>query len=92
MSRLQWRLVFVAFGLGAFVPLLWGILAFVYFTAPEGAFSQAFWKAVYLTCPFWCIEGYKSYFLTPFLNGLTYAAIAATILCVFKIVHKSEAR
>jgi hypothetical protein len=92
MSKSQWRLIVAAFVLGAFVPLMWGILGFVYFNVPEGAFSRAFWQAVYLTCPSWRIDGYKSYLLTPLLNGLMYAAIAATLILGFNWVRSSRSR
>src|SRR5580658_8231674 len=90
MSKSQWRLTVAAFVLGAFVPLMWGILGFVYFNVPEGVFSRAFWQAVYLTCPSWRIDGYKSYLLTPLLNGLMYAAIAAILILGFNLVRSSR--
>jgi len=92
MSKSQWRLTVAAFVLGAFVPLMWGILGFVYFNVPEGVFSRAFWQAVYLTCPSWRIDGYKSYLLTPLLNGLMYAAIAAALISGFNLVRRLRTR
>jgi hypothetical protein len=92
MSRSQWRLIVAAFVLGAFVPLMWGILGFVYFSVPEGAFSRAFWRAVYLTCPSWRINGYKSYLLTPLLNGLMYVAIAVALISGFSLVRRLRSR
>jgi hypothetical protein len=92
MSKSQWRLIVLAFALGACVPLMWGILGFVYFNVPEGAFSRVFWQAVYLTCPSWRIDGYKSYLLTPLLNGLMYAAIAAAVISGFNVVRRLRSR
>jgi hypothetical protein len=80
MSKSQWRWVLTAFALGAFVPIFWGIMGFVLFNVPEGAFSRAFWQAVYVTCPSRRIEGTLSYLLTPLLNGLMYAAITAAAM------------
>jgi hypothetical protein len=92
ISKSQRRLIVAAFALGAFVPLMWGILGFVYFNVPEGAFSRAFWQAVYLTCPAWRIDGYKSYLLTPLLNGLMYAAIVIALISGFNLVRRSRGR
>jgi hypothetical protein len=92
ISKSQLRLIAAAFALGALVPLMWGILGFVYFNVPEGAFSRAFWRAVYLTCPFWRIDGYKSYLLTPLLNGLMYAAIAAALISGFNLARRTRSR
>jgi hypothetical protein len=64
----------------------------VYFNVPEGAFSRAFWQAVYVTCPSWRIDGYISYLLTPLLNGLMYAAIAAALISGFNLVRRLRSR
>jgi len=78
LSRVQ-QVGIVGFFVGAFVPLFWGVLAFIFFNAPEGWFSRAFWNAVYFTCPFWTMEGEKALVLMPLLNGFVYAAIAVFI-------------
>jgi hypothetical protein len=67
------------FAVGALVPLFWGILGMLFFNAPEGWFSRAFWRAVYVTCPFWIIGGEKALVLMPLFNGLMYAALALLI-------------
>jgi hypothetical protein len=58
-----------AFVVGAFIPLFWGVMVFLLFSVPEGWFSRFFWHAVYITCPFWVIEGEKALVLMPMLNG-----------------------
>ncbi len=66
----------VGFIVGALVPLLWGVLSFLLFNLREGWLSRVYWGAVYITCPFWFIEGQKAMFLMPILNGFMYALLA----------------
>ena len=75
--------------LGAVMPLIWGLLGFLWFNLPEGPQSRAFWKAVYLTCPSWSIDGY---FLTPLLNALMYTAIAAALILGFNLARNVLSR
>ncbi len=60
----------------------------VLFNVPEGALSVLFWKAAYLTCPFWVIEGSKSLFLMPLLNGLLYACLAVLVMSVPRLMRR----
>jgi hypothetical protein len=69
----------IGFVVGALIPLFWGIVAFVLFNLPEGPASRLFWKAVYVTCPFWIIEGKKALILMPILNGIIYGLLFAAI-------------
>lgn len=69
----------IGFVIGASVPLFWGVLGFLLFDIPEGSLSRLFWGAVYLTCPFWVIEGNKALVLMPVLNGTMYCAIVAML-------------
>lgn len=69
----------IGFVAGALVPLFWGVLGFLLFNVPEGSLSRLFWGAVYVTCPFWAIEGNKALILMPVLNGSMYCAIAAML-------------
>jgi hypothetical protein len=77
------RTLIIGFLVGAFVPLFWGILGFLLFNFREGLGSRIFWDAVYLTCPFWAIEGNKALVLMPLLNGLTYALLLLVIVRLF---------
>lgn len=79
MTALKIKVIF-GFAVGALVPLFWGMLGFLLFNMPEGELSNAFWRAVYITCPFWAINGNKALILMPLLNGLMYAAIIALLL------------
>ncbi len=73
------RTVIIGFLIGACIPLFWGIMGLILFNVPEGLGSQIFWSAVYITCPFWVIEGNKALFLMPLLNGIMYALLFASI-------------
>ena len=82
------RIVLISFGIGALTPLFWGVAAMVLFNGPEGALSMLFWRSVYLTCPFWVIEGYKSLFLMPVLNGSLYACLAVLVMSVLRLIRR----
>jgi hypothetical protein len=58
------------------MPLFWGILGFIFFTAHESIWTDLFWDAVHITCPFWNIQGVPGLILTPLLNAIIYAFIA----------------
>jgi hypothetical protein len=77
------RTSIIGFLVGAMVPLFWGILGFLLFNVREGVGSRIFWDAVYLTCPFWAIDGNKALVLMPLLNGLTYALLLTVIARFF---------
>jgi hypothetical protein len=78
MQKLR-RNLLIGFVAGALVPLFWGILGFLLFNVAEASLSRLFWGAVYLTCPFWVIEGNKALVLMPVLNGIMYCAIVAML-------------
>jgi hypothetical protein len=78
MKNLRTTLI-VGFLIGAFVPLIWGVLSFMLFNLPESWFSRVYWDAVYITCPFWGIDGVKALILMPLLNGALYSVLAAAI-------------
>jgi len=84
--RISLSLGFLA---GALVPLFWGVLAFLTFDFPEGRLSTAFWKAVYITCPFWRIDGYKAYILMPLLSGCMYAVITVIVVGTCMCIRRS---
>jgi hypothetical protein len=91
MSKLKnWptSALLAGFTIGAAIPLFWGILGMLFFNVPEGWFSRAFWRAVYLTCPFWAIEGGKALVLMPLFNGLMYAAFALLIAQAYRSIHR----
>jgi hypothetical protein len=78
------RVLAIGFLAGALVPLFWGVLGFLMFNVREGLGSRIFWDAVYLTCPFWVINGNKALVLMPLLNGLTYALLLLVIARLFR--------
>ncbi len=85
------RVAIAGFAIGASVPLFWGVLGMLLFNVPEGWLSQAFWAAVYLTCPFWVIDGAKALILMPLFNGLTYAALALLMTMAYASLRRSTA-
>jgi hypothetical protein len=77
--------IYVAATIGACVPIVWGIAAFVFFNAPQSIWADTFWDAVYLTCPWWLLpENSASWILTPALNGLTYGFLAWLLVVVLR--------
>jgi uncharacterized membrane protein len=83
------RTVIIGFLIGACIPLFWGILGLILFNVPEGLGSRIFWSAVYITCPFWAIEGNKALFLMPLLNGIMYAFLFASITSIYRRLNRN---
>jgi len=89
MRKLKTPLLF-GFLAGALVPAFWGMLSFLLFNAPENRLSRVYWRAVYITCPFWRINGEKAMILMPLLNGCLYAIITFAVVKVHAFVNTSE--
>jgi hypothetical protein len=71
--------------IGGAVPVVWGIVGFVSFTARESIWAEIFWYTVMVTCPPWELpENGLSWLETPVLNGILYAAIAFGVLAIRK--------
>jgi hypothetical protein len=80
MRRTHIRLICGAAVLGALVPIFWSILGFVNWNA-KGHWADMFWRLVYLTCPSWLLpENGLSWLITPAVNAVMYAAIAAILI------------
>lgn len=77
------------FAIGASVPLFSGVLGMLLFNVREGWLSRAFWRAVYLTCPFWVIDGEKALILMPLFNGLMYAAFALLMMMAYTHIRRA---
>jgi hypothetical protein len=68
---------------GGAVPILWGIVSFIFFNARESIWTDIYWYTVYATCPSWLLPETKlSWLVTPLLNGVFYAGIALSISAV----------
>jgi hypothetical protein len=68
--------IYFAAAVGFCIPILWGMIAFVFFTAPESTRMDLFWYAVYVTCPPWLLpESSASWVLTPVANAILYGLI-----------------
>ena len=93
---IQRRPLIVSGIVGFCIPAFWGIFAFLMFNAPEGIFSTVFWDLVYITCPFWRIDGEKALWLMPPLNALfymgAYAALRFLIVASTESLHDRSAR
>jgi hypothetical protein len=74
---LAWSLI------GFCVPIFWGVMGLVTFTLPQSIWSDIFWYAVYVTCPFWLLPTMPWWIdemLMLVLNALLYGAIAYAVL------------
>jgi hypothetical protein len=61
---------------GFVVPIFWGVLGFIYFTAPQSRSTDLFWTVVHITCPFWDLaSGGVSAILVALLNAGLYGLI-----------------
>ena len=77
--------IYIAAAIGFCVPILWGVAAFAFFTAPQSVSTDTFWYVVYVTCPAWLLpENFASWILTPTLNGLTYGFLSWLVLLLFR--------
>jgi hypothetical protein len=41
--------------MGAFVPIFWGVVSFIFFNAPESHWTDLYWNVVHVTCPAWLL-------------------------------------
>jgi hypothetical protein len=75
--------------LGAFVPLFWGVAAFIEFSAPNSKWTDLFWNLVYITCPPWLLpENDWSMVVTPLANAVLYGFVAFLISVAIRTVSK----
>jgi hypothetical protein len=63
--------------IGFAVPIFWGVLGFAFFTAPQSNWTDLYWAAVHVSCPFWVLP--LPTILIPFLNAGLYGLIAFVI-------------
>ncbi len=67
--------------IGFGVPIGWGIISFVLFSANESTWTTVYWWCVYITCPFWLLPtSTVTTVLMPFLNELMYGSIAFLLI------------
>jgi hypothetical protein len=89
-SKEQWscfamirRFVFRAI-VGFCVPIFWGIVSFIFFTAPESVWTDRYWMLVYITCPPWLLPeitaSWFEWLITPLANAILYGCVAIIIL------------
>jgi hypothetical protein len=77
------------------VPIFWGIMGFLTFTAPQNAWADMFWDTVHRTCPPWLITGptiFANSLATPVLNAALYGGVALGVAFVFDgvavVIHR----
>ncbi|GEM_PF-3572779 len=73
------RFVVVSAVVGLCVPIWWGVLGFLAFTAPQSATADMFWDMIRVTCPPWLIpnSSYAGLIVTPLLLNAALYGIAA---------------
>jgi hypothetical protein len=75
--------------LGAFVPIFWGVVAFIEFNAPNSKWTDLFWNLVYITCPPWLLpENDWSMVVTPLANAVLYGLAAFLISIAIRVISK----
>jgi hypothetical protein len=75
--------------LGCAVPIFWGVMAFIFFTAPQSRWTDLFWYSVYVTCPPWRLpENSWSMWITPIANALLYGLAALLISIGMRALKK----
>ena len=90
ISAIPNKHVYLAAAIGFCVPIFWGVLSFVLFNAPQSRWADAYWDAVYVTCPPWLLpESAASWVLTPVANAIIYGAVA---WCVMFLLRFSASR
>jgi hypothetical protein len=81
------RFVVVSSCVGFLVPIFWGVVGFLTFSAPENVHAEMFWDTVHRTCPPWLITGpsiFAESWATPVLNAALYGAVALVVALPFK--------
>jgi len=79
MSIRKHGLIWAAVGLG--VPIFWGVVGFVLFSAPNSWWTDMYWNLVCITCPSWLLpETSANWLITPILNAGLYGTVAVVIV------------
>ncbi len=79
--------------IGAFVPIFWGVAAFIGFNARESKWTDLFWNLVYITCPPWLLpETNWSMVVTPLANAVLYGLAAFLISIAIRVISKITLR
>jgi hypothetical protein len=85
--------IFIWMVIGAFVPIFWGVVSFIFFNAPESHWTDLYWNIIYVTCPAWLLPESKwSMLITPLANAVLYGLIAFLISIALRGLSKRTAR
>lgn len=84
------RLIVISSAVGFLVPIFWGILGFILFSAPQSRFTDLYWATVYVTCPAWFNPGLWGSIIMPFANAVLYAGIAYFLVTTMRTMAKTN--
>ena len=88
VERIAKRVAMWAF-VGFLVPIFWGVMAFIFFTARESRWTDLFWYSVYVTCPPWLLpKNSLSMWITPVANAVLYGLVALLISIGIRALKK----
>lgn len=84
-KRVMWWAI-----LGFVIPVFWGVVSFIFFSAKESIWTDVYWRVVYVTCPFWLLpSNTTTTVMTPFLNAILYGGLAFLLLSTRNARSKS---
>jgi hypothetical protein len=85
--------IFIWMVIGALVPMFWGVMSFIFFTARESHWTDLYWNVVYVTCPAWLSPESKwSMLITPLANTVLYGLIAFLVSIALRGLSSRTAR
>lgn len=85
--------ILIWMAIGAFVPIFWGVVSFIFFNAPESHWTDLYWNVVYVTRPAWLLPESKwSMLITSLANAVLYSLIAFLISIALRGLSKGTAR
>jgi hypothetical protein len=66
---------------GFAIPIFWGAMSFIFFSARESLWTNIYWGTVYVTCPFWLLPtNTLTTVMMPVLNAILYGGIAFFVM------------
>ena len=84
--------ILIWMAIGACVPIVWGLVSFMAFSAPESHWTDLYWSVVYVSCPAWLLPESKwSLLITPPANALLYGLGAFLISIALRRLSKRTA-
>jgi hypothetical protein len=86
------RIVVISMIVGFAVPIIWGVLGFALFSAPQSQLTDLYWDALHVTSPAWLITPSSPFgaIVTPFLNALFYGGAAILLTLVARALRRQD--